>query len=90
MTIAVGAGEERGVAGSGAGVGVVVVAVGEVRSVIEEETESAFAKLLAVTLQIVTAKLVDVYPPSTDFSAGLGGGEARRDGSKNKCSRDHQ
>ena len=59
MIIAVGAGEERGVSGSGADVGVVVVAVGKVGAVVEEQAESAFAKLVAVALQIVAAKLVD-------------------------------
>jgi hypothetical protein len=43
----------------GTGIGVVVVAVGEVGSVVEEETESAVSELVAIALEIVAAKLVD-------------------------------
>ena len=59
MAVAVCAGEQSGVSGSRARVGVVVIAVGEVCAVIEQETKSAVAKLIAIALQIVAAKLVN-------------------------------
>src|ERR1700733_11133883 len=46
-------------AGSGAGVGIVVVALGEVGAVLEKQAESALAEFVVVALQIVTAKLID-------------------------------
>src|SRR5690242_15191900 len=45
--------------GRGAGVGVFVIAVGEIGSMIDQETEAAFTPLVVVSLQIVAAKLVD-------------------------------
>ena len=59
MTVAIGAGEQRGVSRSGAGVGVVIVAFGEVGAMVEEKAESAFAELMTVSLQIVAPKLVN-------------------------------
>ncbi len=59
MTIAVGTGEQRGVAGSGARIGVVVKAIGEVSAMIEQESKSGVAELVAVALEIVAAELVD-------------------------------
>ena len=68
VSVAVGAGEQSGVSGSGAGVGVVVVAVGEVRAVIEEKAEAGVAELVAVTLQVVAAELVD---DDDDYQLGM-------------------
>ncbi len=69
VTVSVGAGEQRGVAGSSAGVGVVVVAVSEVSAVVEEQAESAIAKLVAVTLEVVGPELVD---DDYDYQLGVG------------------
>ena len=86
VTVAVSAGEQRGVSGSGAGVGIVVVAVGEVGAVVEEKAESAFAELVAVALQIVAAKLVDDDHHDQLGMGVVGGGESGRDGSENEGS----
>jgi LmbE family N-acetylglucosaminyl deacetylase len=84
VAVAVGAGEQRGVARSGARVGVVVVTVGEVGAVIEEKTESAFAELIAVALQIVAAKLVD-HDHHDQLGMGVvGGGKTGREGSRDE------
>ena len=52
-------GEQGRMAGGGAGVRVVVVAVGEVRAVVEQQAEAALAELVAVALEIISAKLID-------------------------------
>src|ERR1700728_2074217 len=59
VAVGIGAGKQRGVAGSGAGVCIVVITVGEIGSVVEEQAESALAELVVISLQIVAAKLVD-------------------------------
>ena len=84
MAVAVGAGEKRGMSRSGAGVGVVVVAVGEVCAVVEEKTESAFAELVAVAFQIVAAKLVDDNYHDQFGMGVVSRGEARRDRTSNE------
>src|SRR6185295_7947096 len=55
----VGAGQQAGVAGPSDRVGVIVIAIGKVGAVVEEEFEPAFAKLITITLQVVAAELVD-------------------------------
>ena len=69
VTVAVRAGEERGMAGSGAGVGIIVIAVGEVGAMVEQQAESAIAELVAIALQIIAAKLVD---DNYDHQLGMG------------------
>ena len=59
MAVGVRTGEQSRVPGSGPGVGVVVVAVGKVRTMVEQQPEAAFAELIAVTLEIVATKLVN-------------------------------
>ena len=59
VAVAVGAGEQRGVSGSGARVGVIVIAVGKVGAVVEKEAEAGVAELVAVALEIIAAELVD-------------------------------
>ncbi len=59
VPVAVGAGEERGVTGSSAGIGVVVIAIGEVGAAVKKEPESAIAKLVAITFEIVATELVN-------------------------------
>src|SRR5207245_9922752 len=58
VAIRVGAAQKGRVAGRGAGVGVVVVTIGEIRSVIEKEAESAFGELVLITGQVVATELV--------------------------------
>ena len=41
-------GQKRGMAGSGTGVGVIVIAVGEVRPVVEQEALGPLAELIPV------------------------------------------
>src|SRR5271157_5917933 len=53
------AGEESGVSGSGAGIGVIVVAVGEISAAIEKQAETAVAELIAIAFQVVAAELVN-------------------------------
>ena len=59
MAIAVRTGEEGGVAWRGPGIGVVVIAVGKVRAVIEEDAESGIAELIMIAIQIVAAELIN-------------------------------
>src|SRR5208337_1758663 len=59
VSAGVGSGEESSVSGSSAGVGVIVIAVGEVSAVIEKHSEPAVAKLVAITFEIIAAKLID-------------------------------
>src|SRR5262245_10961881 len=59
VAIAVGSRQQGGMAGSGPRVGVVIVALAEGRSPVKEQSEAALAELLAVTFEVVTAKLVD-------------------------------
>jgi hypothetical protein len=55
--------------GPGDGVGVVVVAVGEVGAMVEEELDPAFAELVAITLEVISAELVD---HDDDYQLGTG------------------
>src|SRR5205823_15065315 len=70
VPIRVSAAQKGRVAGRGAGVGVVVVTIGEIRSVINKEAESAFAKLVAITFQIVATELID-YDNDDQLGAGI-------------------
>src|SRR5580692_1400400 len=90
MAVAVGSGEQRGVARSGAGVGVVVIAVGEVGAVVEEQAESAFAELGVVTLQIIATKLVDDDDDDQLGMGVVGGGEGRGYRGENENGRGRQ
>ena len=73
VAVCVGSGEQRGMAGRGAGVGVVVVAVGEISAMIEQKAEAAFTELIAVALQIVAPKLVD-HDDDNQLGPGVVGG----------------
>src|SRR5580700_8346922 len=90
VPVAVGAGEQRGVSGGGAGVGIVVVTVGEIRTMVEEEAESAFAELVVIALQIVTAKLVDDNHHDELGMGVVSGGEADWDRCRNQRGGDCQ
>ena len=59
MAVAVRAGKKCGMPGGGTRISVVVVAIIEVRALVEEDTESAGAEQVAVTLKVITAELVD-------------------------------
>ena len=59
VAVAVSAGEQRRMSGCGARVGVVIKAIGEICAMIEKEAETAFAKLIAITVQIVAPELID-------------------------------
>ena len=76
MAVGVGSGADGRVAGRGLGVGVVVVAVGEVGALVEEEAESAAFEVGAVALEIVFAELVD---DQDNCELGMGVIGARRD-----------
>ena len=69
--------EKRGMSGSSMGIDVVVVAVGEIGAMIEEELEPTFAKLVTVALQVVGPKLVN-YHHDNQFRAAIVGGRERR------------
>ncbi len=60
-------------AGRGAGVGVVVIAVGEVCAMVEQKSEAAFTPLIAIALQVVAAKLVD-HDDDDQLRPGVVGG----------------
>ena len=59
MAITVSAGEEGGVAWRSPRIGVVVIAVGKVRAMIEEDAKSGVAELVMIAIQIVAAELVN-------------------------------
>ena len=59
VAVAVGAGEQRRMSGCGARVGIVIKAIGEICAMIEKEAETALAKLIAITVQIVAPELID-------------------------------
>src|SRR5579871_125353 len=59
VPVAVGAGEERGMTGSRARIGVVVIAVGKVGAVIDQEAKASVAELVVIALEIISAKLID-------------------------------
>ena len=68
VAVAVSTGEEGGVAGSGARVGVVVIAVGKICAVVEKEAEAGVAELVAIAFEVVAAKLVD---DDDDYQLGM-------------------
>ena len=59
VAIGISAGEKRGVTSRSVSVGVIIVAIGEISSAVQEEPKSAFSKLISIALQIIAAKLVD-------------------------------
>src|SRR5512142_75558 len=59
VSVAVSTRKQGGMPWAGTSVRVVVRAVREVCAVIEEETESAFAELVAVALEVVATELVN-------------------------------
>jgi len=75
VAVGVGAGEEGGVSGSGAGVGVVVIAVREVGAVVEKETESGVAELIAIAFELVSAELVNHDDDDELGMSVVGGGD---------------
>ena len=60
-TVAIGVSttQQCGVTSRSVSVGVVIVAIGEISSAVQEEPKSAFSKLISIALQIIAAKLVD-------------------------------
>ena len=82
MAVAVGAGEEGGVARSSAGVGIVVVAVGEVCAVIEEQAEPSVGKLVAIAFEIIGSELVDDDYDDQFGTGVVGGGGGRNCGQR--------
>src|SRR5271165_5656293 len=78
MSAGVTSGEQCGVSGSGAGVGIVVVAVGEIGAAVKKDAEASVTELVAVAFEIITAELVD---HNHDHKLGAGvvsGGESGR------------
>ena len=63
--------------GSGAGVGIVVSAVGEISSAIKKDAETAVAELIAIAFQVVAAELVN-HKDNNQLGAGVVGGRERR------------
>ena len=63
-------------AGCGAGVGVVVIAVGEVSPVIQEQPEAAVSELVSVALEVVPAKLVNDYNHDQPWVSVVGGSKS--------------
>jgi hypothetical protein len=60
-------------AGRGARVGVIVIAVREIRAAIEEDPKAAFAELVAIALEVVGPELVD-YDHDHELGASIVGG----------------
>ena len=59
MTVGIGPGAQSGVAGSGLGVGVVVVAIFKIGAFVEEEAEAAPFEIGTIAVEVVSAKLID-------------------------------
>src|ERR1700674_969033 len=70
VSIGVASGEEGGVSGSGAGVGIVVVAIGEISAAIEKHAEASVTELVAIAFEIVAAELVN-HDDHNEFGAGI-------------------
>src|SRR5437660_5262729 len=79
MTVGVSAGKQSGMSGRGARVGVVVVTIREISAVLEQKPKAAFTPLVAVTLEIVTSKLVDHYDDDELGASVVGRSETRTD-----------
>ncbi len=73
VAIGISTGQKRCVSRCGAGIGIVVIAIAEVGAMVEEETETAFAPLVVIALQIVAAKLVD-HHDDNQLGTGIVGG----------------
>ena len=76
VSAGIASGEQGGVSGSGAGVGVIVVAIGEISAAIEKHTETAFAELVAIAFQVVAAKLVN-HDDDNQLGASVVSGRGR-------------
>jgi hypothetical protein len=59
VAVGVGAGAQRGVAGGGLGVGIVVVTIFEKCAVIQKEAKAPPFEIGAVPVEVVGAKLID-------------------------------
>ena len=59
MAVSVGTGSQCGVAGSGLGVGVVVVAIFKVGTMVEEKAEAPAFEVRTVTVKVVRTELID-------------------------------
>src|SRR5215470_11899981 len=70
MAVRVSTGQQCRVAGSGARVRIVVVAIREIGTMVKKEPESAFPEQVTVALQVITAKLIDYYDDD-QFGAGI-------------------
>src|SRR5579862_4800233 len=77
MPVAVGTGEKRGVAGSGAGIGIVVIAVRKVGTVIEEKPEATLVELIAIAFEVIAAELINHDDDDQLGMSIVGRGEAR-------------
>src|SRR5271168_2040918 len=59
VAVAIGAGKKGGVPGRGTRVRIVVIAVGEISTVIEKQAKARIAELVAVTIQVIPSELID-------------------------------
>src|SRR5215813_1609188 len=59
VSVGVCSGEKRGMSGRSPRIGIVVITIREVGAAIKKKPEPALAKLVAIALQVVSAKLVD-------------------------------
>src|SRR5437870_9967397 len=89
VPIRVSAAQKGRVAGRGAGVGVVVVTIGEIRSVIKKEAESALAELVAIAFQIVATELIDYDNDDQLGAAIVGRRKAQADEREKEKSKGH-
>src|SRR5580700_4063463 len=77
VPVGVGPGSQGGVARSGLGVGVVVVAIFEVGAFFEKETEPAAFEISTVAVEIVGAKLIDYKDDDQPGMAIVGAGKSQ-------------
>src|SRR5207253_9984781 len=83
------AAQQGRVAGRSARVGVVVVTIGEIRSVIKKEAESALAELVAIAFQIVATALIAYDNDDEPGAAIVGRPKAQADEREKEKSKGH-
>src|SRR5437867_3879289 len=59
VAVRISAGRQSGVPGGGAGIGVLVIAVGKIGAAIQQKSKTTLAELIAKTFQVIRTKLVD-------------------------------
>ena len=76
VTVGISSGQQGCVSGRRGGVGVIETAVGEVGAVVGQQPEPAFAQMIGIPRQVVTAELVNHHDHNQLGACVVSGGEA--------------